>query len=207
MYAPAIIMTMVRLVKRQFVEITWKTISGICLLAFLAIPAAVKAADPPFKLPETSKLARLKSAAIYTNKGTIYLELFPREAPWHVANFKYLADKGFYQNLHFNHHEDGYIIQGGAPGPKINSGPGYTLPPEFSSRKHLAGTLTMVRSPDMINRTRKSHGSQFWVLLKNAPHFDGHFTSFGRVIKGLNIARKLVKGDTIKNIKVFVATN
>ena len=91
--------------------------------------------EPPFILPKQSELNKLRSAVISTNKGELRLELYPEDAPWHVANFKYLADKGFYRNLPFHLYYPGYIIQGGAPSAKnLNSGPGYSLSAEFSGK-------------------------------------------------------------------------
>jgi cyclophilin family peptidyl-prolyl cis-trans isomerase len=176
-------------------------------MATLLISHPLKAdEEPPFQLPPSAELKRVRSAIIYTNKGNLYVRLFPEEAPWHVANFKYLADKGFYRNVPFHLHEPGYIIQGGAPGKKANSGPGYTLPPEFNQHNHTTGVLSMVRRPNDldIEHTRRSHGSQFRILLQNAPHMNGQFTVFGKVIKGIKVAQKLRKNDLIKNIVVFV---
>lgn len=168
--------------------------------------SVVAETDPPFTLPAPDELERLRSAIIYTNKGNIYIRLFPKDAPWHVANFKYLADKGFYRNLRFHIHEPGYIIQGGAPGKKANSGPGYTIPPEFNQHLHTTGALSMVRKPNDLDleHARRSHGSQFRILLQDAPPMDGQFTIFGKVIKGIKVAQALRQGDLIKNIVVFV---
>ena len=180
----------------------------------LAIPpgtflgqAQAQTITPPFALPPKAQLGLLRSGVIITNKGKIYFELYPEQAPWHVANFKYLADKGFYRNLRFHLHEPGYVIQGGAPGPKANSGPGYTLPPEFNSLKHEAGSISMVRKPNELDyeHTRRSHGSQFRILMRTAPKMDGYFTVFGKVIKGLDVVESLQKGDYIKDLKVFVS--
>ena len=178
----------------------------LLLLVLLLIPTLSFGSEPPFKLPELKKLAKVRSAEIQTSKGNIYLELFPEIAPWHVANLKYLADQGFYQNLKFHLHEPGYVIQGGAPTKEMNSGPGYTLPPEFSEKEHLSGSLVMVRKPNDLDfeHTRRSHGSQFRILLKAVPSMNGTHTNFGRVIKGMDVARALKKGDLIKNITVYV---
>ncbi len=162
-------------------------------------------ADPiPFDLPARSELSKLRSARISTDRGDIYLELFPEEAPWHVANFKYLADKGFYRGLLFHSYFSGYMIQGGDPQNNGKGGPGYSLPAEFSDHKHQAGTLGMARSADYINPERLSNGSQFNILLGSAPQMDGLFTIFGQVRKGMDIVNELRKGDRITSIKVYV---
>lgn len=160
--------------------------------------------DPPFLLPKRSELNRIRSAALYTNRGTILFELYPEKAPWHVANFKYLADKGFYRNLKFNIYMAGYIIQGGDPSGRGNGGPGYNLPPEFSELEHVPGTLGMARRADDINPERLSSGSQFHILLGDAPHMNQKYTIFGHVVRGMSVVEELREGDVIKDLKVFV---
>src|SRR5579862_8513763 len=125
----------------------------ILLLAacVLCASAAVRAEEPPFTLPKRADLSRIRSAELITSKGSVYFELYPENAPWHVANFKFLADKGFYRGLSFHLYHEGYIIQGGAPGGNPNGGPGYTLPAEFNQNRHEAGTLGMARRPDSVN--------------------------------------------------------
>lgn len=180
---------------------------GIFSLLFCINTGTVAAQSKiPFSLPARSELAKLRSAILYTNKGKVYFRLYPDKAPWHVANFKYLADKGFYKNLPFHIFKPDFLIQGGAPGHRPNSGPGYTLPAEFNDLTHTFGTLSMVRRPDDLdmNHTRRSHGSQFFVLVRHASTMDGKFTAFGRVIKGMDVVKKLRKGDLIKDVQVFV---
>jgi cyclophilin family peptidyl-prolyl cis-trans isomerase len=169
------------------------------------------AAEPPFDLPPKAEVLKIRSAILETNRGRIYLELFPEEAPWHVANFKYLADKGFYRNLSFHFFQPEYLIQGGDPLKNGRGGPGYDLPPEFSSRNHSFGTLGMARKPDVDSKTgkranpeRRSNGSQFHILLNDAPHMDGHYTIFGKVVGGADVLKSLKRGDKIVNLTVFI---
>lgn len=165
----------------------------------------------PFELPERSELLKIRSAIIETSQGKIFIELYPEEAPWHVSNFKYLADKGFYSGLTFHLYQPGYILQGGDPKGTGFGGPGYSLPPEFSRRNHRLGTLGMARKPDMhgdpkkpVNPERLSSGSQFHILLGDAPHMDGNYTIFGRVVGGLDVLHDLRKGDKIERVTVFI---
>jgi peptidyl-prolyl cis-trans isomerase B (cyclophilin B) len=167
--------------------------------------------DPPFVLPARAELLKLRSAAIETSRGTLFFELLPEEAPWHVANFKYLADKQFYNGLRFHLYEPGYLIQGGDPKGTGFGGPGYSLPPEFSPRDHKFGTLGMARKPDaynrkkqLINPERRSSGSQFHILLGDAPHMDGRYTVFGKLVGGAAVLSQLRANDTIKKITVYV---
>ncbi len=181
---------------------------GITLWFLLTFPTLLVANDSiPFKLPAPQDLSRIRSAMLVTSKGKIYFKLYPKDAPWHVANFKYLADKGFYRGKRFHLFHENYIIQGGAPTKNPNSGPGYTLPPEFNDRTHLTGTLGMARKIDLLNKSRRSNGSQFHILLDDSPHLNGTLTVFGRVVKGMDVVRKLRKGDTIKDLKVYVKAN
>lgn len=172
-------------------------------IAFTTLGLMTASAEAPFKLPPRSELQKLRSAKIETSKGDLLFSLFPTEAPWHVANFKYLADKRFYRDLPFHLFQRDYIIQGGQPPGKFN-GPGYSLPPEFSRRKHDVGTLGMARRPDYMNPERISNGSQFHILLRRAPHMDGSYTIFGELISGHEVLKSLRKGDTIRDVIVYV---
>ena len=190
------------------------------LLSFLSVfPAllpmtALSQEEVPFELPERREILKIRSAILETSQGKLYLELYPEEAPWHVSNFKYLADKGFYSGTTFHLYKPGYIIQGGDPKGNGLGGPGYTLPPEFSRRNHVLGTLGMARKPDthgepkkVINPERRSSGSQFHILLGDAPHMDGSYTIFGRVVGGLDVLQKLREGDSISKLTVYIRTS
>jgi peptidyl-prolyl cis-trans isomerase B (cyclophilin B) len=174
-------------------------------------PLSYAEKDPPFTLPPRAELLKLRSAIIETSQGQLFFELLPEEAPWHVANFKYLADKKFYRGLVFHLYQPGYLIQGGDPKGNGFGGPGYSLPPEFSERNHKCGTLGMARKPDTYNRKkqlvnpeRRSSGSQFHILLDDAPHMDGRYTVFGKLVGGEDVLAKLRAHDTIINITVYV---
>jgi cyclophilin family peptidyl-prolyl cis-trans isomerase len=159
--------------------------------------------SPSFQLPKAPDLKKLKSGVMRTSKGDIYFELFPEDAPWHVANFKYLADKKFYDNTVFHSHKEGFILQAGLSA-NSNKGPGYSLPPEFNYRKHVPGTLGMARAIDIVNPQRRSHGSQFHLLLTENTRMDGSYTIFGQVVRGMDVLKSLTKGDTIRSLTVYV---
>ena len=163
--------------------------------------------DPPFILPNSKELGKIQSAIIFTNKGQIKFELFPDQAPWHVANFKYRADKGLYRNLVFHIFFPDYIIQAGAPLPNPATPANYTLPPEFNSHEHLFGALGMARKPDYANPDRRSSGNQFHIILGESPHMNGAFTVFGQAVQGLDVLGRLEKGDVVKDVKVFVTAS
>lgn len=168
--------------------------------------------EPPFELPNRPELLKIRSAIVETSQGKIYIELFPEDAPWHVANFKYLADKDFYRGLKFHLYQPHQIIQGGDPRGNGYGSPGYTLPAEFSRRHHSFGSVGMARVPDKdsrgrsVNPERRSNGSQFYFILgDNDPlRMDGDHTIFGRVVGGLDTMERLRPGDTIQKLTVFI---
>jgi cyclophilin family peptidyl-prolyl cis-trans isomerase len=174
------------------------------LLLVVFTEAAYAEADPPFKLPPRGELMKIKSAAIVTKRGKILVELFPEDAPWHVANFKYLADKGFYRGTTFHLIYPGYVIQGGGPASNPTGGPGYTLPPEFNSRHHEVGILGMARLPDDMNPGRESNGSQFHIVIGDSPHMNGSYTVFGKVVQGGDVVSAIERGDSIEDVIVYV---
>ncbi len=132
-------------------------------------------------------------AVIETTLGNIELE-FLSDAPGHVKNFTDLANKGFYDGTLFHRVIPGFMIQGGDPNTKSDDrsthgmgGPGYTIKAEFNSTSHDRGILSMARSQDP-----DSAGSQFFIVVKDSHFLDNQYTAFGRVIKGMDVADKIV---------------
>ncbi|MBQ6554850.1 MAG: peptidylprolyl isomerase [Firmicutes bacterium] len=126
------------------------------------------------------------------NGDTIKAELYPDIAPNTVNNFISLINRGFYNGLIFHRIIKGFMIQGGCPNGNGMGNPGYSIKGEFSQNgfkndlKHTAGVLSMARSM-MPN----SAGSQFFIMHKVAPHLDGAYAAFGKVIEGMDIVDKL----------------
>ena len=120
------------------------------------------------------------------NGDKIRCELYPEKAPLTVGNFVKLTKEGFYDGLIFHRVIEGFMIQGGDPTGTGMGGPGHHIKGEFrmngvaNDLKHTRGTLSMARSmmPD-------SAGSQFFIMHANAPHLDGQYAAFGRVIEGI----------------------
>ena len=127
----------------------------------------------------------------------IKAELYPDIAPNTVCNFLSLVNKGFYNGLTFHRVIMGFMIQGGCPDGTGMGGPGYSIKGEFSRNgvtndlKHTAGVLSMARSmhPD-------SAGSQFFIMHKNAPHLDGGYAAFGKVIEGMDVVNRIAETAT-----------
>ncbi|WP_293977172.1 peptidylprolyl isomerase [uncultured Clostridium sp.] len=128
------------------------------------------------------------------NGGVIKAELYPEVAPNTVNNFIDLVNRGFYDGLIFHRVIPGFMIQGGCPEGTGMGGPGYSIKGEFTSNgvkndlKHSRGVLSMARAmhPD-------SAGSQFFIMVADAPHLDGQYASFGKVIEGMEVADGIVK--------------
>lgn len=131
------------------------------------------------------------------NGKTIKAELYPEIAPNTVNNFLSLVNKSYYNGLTFHRVIYGFMIQGGCPDGTGCGGPGYSIKGEFAMNgfkndlKHSAGVLSMARSmmPD-------SAGSQFFIMHKNAPHLDGQYAAFGKVIEGMEVVNEIAECDT-----------
>ncbi len=145
-------------------------------------------------IPLTGK----EKAKIVTNKGTIIAELYGKDAPITVKNFVRLAKLGFYDGLTFHRYVKNFVIQGGDPLGTGYGNAGYTIPLEISEKKHVEGALGMARARDP-----NSGSCQFYITLKPQPHLDGKYTVFGRVIEGMDVVKKLRKGDKIIKIEIF----
>ena len=126
------------------------------------------------------------------NGDVIKAELYPDIAPNTVNNFISLVKKGFYNGLNFHRIINGFMIQGGCPEGTGMGGPNYSIKGDFSQNgfkndlKHTEGVLSMARSmrPD-------SAGSQFFIMHKAAPHLDGAYAAFGKVIEGMDVVNKI----------------
>ena len=134
-------------------------------------------------------------AIIKTKFGEMEVVFFPELAPKHVKSFLNLARKGFFNGTIFHRVIPGFMIQGGDPYTKDpgkqrdygTGGPGYNLPAEFNKIPHERGILSAARTADP-----HSAGSQFFIMVARSPHLDGQYTVFGEVIKGIEVADKIV---------------
>ena len=125
--------------------------------------------------------------------GVMKAELYPDIAPNTVNNFISLAQSGFYDGTIFHRVIPGFMIQGGDPDGTGTGGPGYSIKGEFSQNGfqngliHERGVLSMARTMDP-----DSAGSQFFVMVDDAPHLDGAYAAFGKVIEGMETADAIV---------------
>jgi cyclophilin family peptidyl-prolyl cis-trans isomerase len=117
-----------------------------------------------------------------TNHGDIVLELFDEDAPETVANFRRLAEDGFYDGLIFHRVIPDFMIQGGCPQGTGTGGPGYTFKDEINEHKVVRGALAMA------NAGPNTNGSQFFIVTTDAaPWLDGKHTVFGEVAEGMDV--------------------
>ena len=142
-----------------------------------------------------------QTAVITLEKGgEIRIEFFPENAPKTVANFVTLAKRGFYNGLTFHRVVPNFVVQGGCPKGDGTGGPGYTIPAEFNTQKHVRGTVAMARSqhPD-------SAGSQFYICYGPTPHLDGNYTVFGRAVAGMEHVDRIRQGDRMASVTIVEA--
>ena len=125
--------------------------------------------------------------------GVMKAELYPDVAPNTVNNFISLVQKGYYDGLIFHRVIPGFMIQGGCPDGTGMGGPGYSIKGEFTGNGfqndlvHDRGVLSMART-----MAPNSAGSQFFVMVEKAPHLDGQYAAFGKVIEGMEVADAIV---------------
>ena len=126
------------------------------------------------------------------NGGVMTGELYEDIAPISVENFEKLANEEFYDGLTFHRVIPGFMIQGGCPDGTGMGGPGYTIKGEFAQNgvennlKHTTGVLSMARAMDP-----NSAGSQFFIMVADAPHLDGGYAAFGKITEGMEEAQKI----------------
>jgi cyclophilin family peptidyl-prolyl cis-trans isomerase len=166
-----------------------------------AVPAAQRANY--FKTPPAMTIDAKKTyaATLTTSKGNIVVSLDANAAPQTVNNFVFLANQGFYDGLTFHRVEPGFVIQGGDPLGTGGGGPGYTVPAEIKL-PHVEGAIAMARTSDQVNPKRESSGSQFYITLAPTPFLDGAYTAFGKVTQGMDVVKKIAKGDVIQKIVI-----
>jgi len=126
------------------------------------------------------------------NGGKIELELYPDAAPKTVANFEKLVSEGFYDGLTFHRVIKGFMIQGGDPLGNGMGGADENIPGEFRANghnnpiKHTRGVISMARAFDP-----NSASSQFFIMHEDAPHLDGQYAAFGKVVSGMDVVDEI----------------
>lgn len=144
--------------------------------------------------PENRKEVDNPMVTIRTESGgEIKIELYPDVAPNTVKNFVSLVRKGFYDGTTFHRVIPGFMVQGGDPNGNGTGGPGYAIRGEFAQNgfpndlKHSRGVISMARTGDP-----NSAGSQFFIMVADAPHLDGAYAAFGKVVSGMDEVDRIV---------------
>lgn len=141
------------------------------------------------------------TAEIHTEKGTMKVDFYEKDAPNTVKNFTDLARKGFYDGLTFHRVIPNFVIQGGCPNGIGNGGPGYKINCELDgdNQYHDRGVLSMAHAG------RNTGGSQFFICHSraNTAHLDRNHTCFGKVTEGLDVIDDIRQGDRIERIVVL----
>ena len=134
---------------------------------------------------------------IKTSHGNITFKFYPKKAPNTVARIIQLIQSGFYDGLSFHRVIPNFVIQTGDPTATGSGGSGKKIQAEFNNISHVTGTMAMARTLTDEN----SADSQFYIALTALPHLDNKYTVFGQVVDGLDILKKVKKGDKIISIE------
>lgn len=140
-------------------------------------------------------------AQMRTEKGTMTIEFYDKDAPKAVENFLNLAKSGYYNGVKFHRVIPNFVVQGGDPTGTGAGGPGYTIDCELDgdNQYHDRGVLSMA------HRGRNTGGSQFFICLnrENTKHLDRNHTCFGKVVEGIDVIDQIRQGDKILDITVL----
>jgi cyclophilin family peptidyl-prolyl cis-trans isomerase/HEAT repeat protein len=143
-----------------------------------------------------SRAGRSVRAVVTTSKGSFTIELLPEVAPLTVDNFVQLAERGYFRNITFHRVVPNFVIQGGDPRGDGNGGPGYAIRCEINQALYDRAAVGMALSG------KDTGGSQWFVTHAPQPHLDGGYTVFGRVVMGMDVVDKIVRGDVIQSIVI-----
>lgn len=143
----------------------------------------------------------MKKAEIQTEKGTMKVDFYEKDAPKTVENFINLSKKGFYDGLTFHRVIPQFVIQGGCPDGTGAGGPGYSIDCELDgdNQYHDRGVLSMAHAG------RNTGGSQFFIChsRENTAHLDRNHTCFGKVTEGVEVIDAIRQGDIINKIVII----
>ena len=179
-----------------------KALNLICALGLLVGIATARADDTQTNTPTNVPMSNSNTnevAVINTTEGSMVIQFWTDAAPNTIANFKKLAEKGFYDGTAFHRVIKGFMIQGGDPLTKDASNeamwgtgdPGYKIKAEFNDHSHQRGVISMARSNDP-----DSAGSQFFICDGNPTFLDHQYTTFGKLIKGDDVLTKIANTPT-----------
>lgn len=143
-----------------------------------------------------ARIGRNPRAVVTTTKGSFTIELLPEAAPLTVDNFVQLAQREYFRNITFHRVVPNFVIQGGDPRGDGNGGPGYAIRCEVNQALYDRAAVGMALSG------KDTGGSQWFVTHAPQPHLDGGYTVFGRVVTGMDVVDRIVRGDAIQSIVI-----
>ncbi len=141
------------------------------------------------KMKHSYNVADAENALVMKLKdGEVVIEMYPNDAPNHVARIKELVRQGFYNGLKFHRVIEGFMAQTGCPLGTGTGGSGKKLKAEFNKIPHTRGIVSMARAmhPD-------SADSQFFICYDDCPHLDGQYTVWGKVVSGMEFVDNIRK--------------
>jgi cyclophilin family peptidyl-prolyl cis-trans isomerase len=143
-----------------------------------------------------ARIGRSVRAVVTTSKGSFTIDLLPEAAPLTVDNFAQLAQRGYFRNVTVHRVVPNFVIQDGDPRGDGNGGPGYQIRCEINQILYDRAAVGMALSG------KDTGGSQWFVTHSPQPHLDGGYTVFGRVVTGMDVVDKIVRGDIIQSIVI-----
>jgi cyclophilin family peptidyl-prolyl cis-trans isomerase/HEAT repeat protein len=143
-----------------------------------------------------SRIGKNVRAVVTTSKGSFTIELLPEAAPLTVDNFVQLAQRDYYRNVTIHRVVPNFVIQDGDPRGDGNGGPGYQIRCEINQVLYDRAAVGMALSG------KDTGGSQWFVTHSPQPHLDGGYTVFGRVVAGMDVVDRIVRGDVIQSIVI-----
>lgn len=173
-----------------------RALLALALLGTFAV--TVRAQDEKATESSEQKESTKLIATIQTDKGDIRIELFPDEAPYTVANFVNLAQRGYYDGLTFHRVIANFMIQGGDPTGTGSGGPGYKFKDEFSPKLKHDGPGIL----SMANAGPGTNGSQFFITHKDTSWLDNKHSIFGKVIEGQSVVDSITQGDKMTKVTI-----
>src|ERR1700733_11629131 len=140
--------------------------------------------------PDAEGLSKAVATMTLDNGAVLKFRFYPEDAPNTVKRITQLISEGYYDGIVVHRVVPGFVVQAGDPTGTGGGGSGVKLKAEFNSRKHVPGILSMARTSDP-----NSADSQFFMMIGTAPHLDGQYTIFGKVVEGYENVEKIRQGD------------
>jgi cyclophilin family peptidyl-prolyl cis-trans isomerase/HEAT repeat protein len=143
-----------------------------------------------------ARIGKTTRAVVTTSKGSFTIDLLPEAAPLTVDNFVQLAQRDYYRNITIHRVVPNFVIQDGDPRGEGNGGPGYQIRCEINQVLYDRAAVGMALSG------KDTGGSQWFVTHSPQPHLDGGYTVFGRVVTGMDVVDRIVRGDVIQSVVI-----